>query len=101
MIHDAVPFTPEEPVMNQMPPMPSASRCECSAGSLLEMVRWCSASKGALFLLVAIYLTCTTSLHAQWTQVWGGDFPGASNTTYNHADWWNNVEDNTGNVWGD
>jgi len=40
-------------------------------------------------------------MHAQWTQVWGGDFSGATGTTYNHTDWWNNVQVNTGNQWGD
>ena len=40
-------------------------------------------------------------MHAQWTQVWGGDFSGAAGTTYNHTDWWNNVQVNTGNQWGD
>ena len=38
-------------------------------------------------------------LQAQWTQTWGGNFPGAANTTYNHANWWNNVQPN--NPWGD
>jgi fibronectin type 3 domain-containing protein len=36
-----------------------------------------------------------------WTQVWGDDFTGAANTTYDHTKWWNEVEVNTGNVWGD
>ena len=34
-----------------------------------------------------------------WTQVWGGNFPGAANTTYNHFNWWNDVQPNA--PWGD
>ena len=56
-------------------------------------------SKRMLLFLAAICLLCTSSMHAQWTQVWGGDFTGAANTTYNHADWWNNVQPTA--VWGD
>jgi len=52
-----------------------------------------------LFLIAVICLLCAPSLHAQWTQVWGGDFTGAANTTYNHANWWNNVQATA--VWGD
>ena len=52
-----------------------------------------------LFLLIALCLVCTSSIHAQWTQVWGGPFNGAAGTTYNHANWWNNVQPTA--VWGD
>ena len=54
---------------------------------------------GALLFLGAICFLSPIPLHAQWTQVWGGDFPGAAGTTYNHADWWNNVQPTA--VWGD
>jgi hypothetical protein len=50
-------------------------------------------------MLAVIFLLCAPSLHAQWTQVWGGNFPGAAGTTYNHANWWNNVQPTA--VWGD
>ena len=50
-------------------------------------------------VLAAICLATTSSLHAQWTQVWGGDFPGAAGTTYDHTKWWNNVQPTA--VWGD
>ncbi len=60
-----------------------------------------TASRPTLFLLATICFLSTSSLHAQWTQVWGGDFTGAAGTTYNHANWWNDVQDNTGNIWGD
>ncbi len=54
----------------------------------------------ALLLPVCFLPTVWTgSLQAQWTQTWGGNFPGAANTTYNHANWWNNVQPN--NPWGD
>ncbi len=52
-----------------------------------------------LLFLGAICVLSPISLYAQWTQVWGGDFPGAAGTTYNHADWWNNVQPTA--VWGD
>jgi hypothetical protein len=40
--------------------------------------------------------------NAQWTQVWGDDFTGTANTTYDHNNWWNKVVANTGqNPWGD
>jgi fibronectin type 3 domain-containing protein len=52
-----------------------------------------------LLFLAAICLLCTSSMHAQWTQVWGGDFTGAAGTTYNHANWWNDVQATA--VWGD
>ena len=52
-----------------------------------------------LLFLAAICLLCPSTMHAQWTQVWGGDFPGAAGTTYNHSQWWNNVQPTA--VWGD
>jgi hypothetical protein len=52
-----------------------------------------------LLSLAAISLLCPSTIHAQWTQVWGGDFPGAAGTTYNHSQWWNNVQPTA--VWGD
>jgi trimeric autotransporter adhesin len=52
-----------------------------------------------LLFLSAICVLSPISLHAQWTQIWGGDFPGAAGATYNHADWWNNVQLTA--VWGD
>jgi fibronectin type 3 domain-containing protein len=88
--------------MNQhMPLSRSASHSDCAASRLAQNSSLMSASKRTLFLLAAICLVCTGSLHAQWTQVWGGTFTGAANTTYNHSDWWNNVRENTGNIWGD
>ncbi len=56
-------------------------------------------AKRALLVVVAICALCAPVLHAQWTQVWGGDFTGAANTTYNHANWWNDVQPTA--VWGD
>jgi fibronectin type 3 domain-containing protein len=56
-------------------------------------------SKRIFVLLAAISFLSTSALYAQWTQVWGGDFPGAAGTTYNHANWWNNVQPTA--VWGD
>ena len=53
----------------------------------------------ALFVAAAVCLLLTSSLHAQWTQVWGGTFSGAANTTYNHSQWWNDVQPTA--VWGD
>jgi trimeric autotransporter adhesin len=52
-------------------------------------------------VFVAIFFFGATSLRAQWTQVWGDDFNGSANTTYNHSLWSNEVKQNTGNVWGD
>jgi fibronectin type 3 domain-containing protein len=52
-----------------------------------------------LLFLAAICLLFPSTVHAQWTQVWGGDFPGAAGTTYNHSQWWNNVQPTA--VWGD
>ena len=52
-----------------------------------------------LVLGCIVCLLLTVSASAQWNQVWGGNFPGAANTTYNHANWWNNVQPN--NPWGD
>ena len=56
-------------------------------------------SQRTLLFLAAVCLLCTSSMHGQWTQVWGGDFTGAAGTTYNHANWWNNVQATA--VWGD
>ncbi len=52
---------------------------------------------------MAVFFLCACSLtaHAQWTQAWGDDFNGSSNTAYNHSLWANEVKVNTGNVWGD
>jgi len=50
-------------------------------------------------MLASLCLLFTASLNAQWTQVWGGDFTGAAGTTYNHTEWWNNVQPTA--VWGD
>ncbi len=89
--------------MNQhIPQSRSAVSSDCAANRLARNSRvMMTASKRTLLFLTAICLLCTSSLHAQWTQVWGGDFTGAAGTTYNHADWWNDVRDNTGNIWGD
>ncbi len=47
-------------------------------------------------------LLASSPLHAQWTQKWGDDFNGATNTTYNHNNWWNQVKNNdNNNPWGD
>jgi beta-glucanase (GH16 family) len=51
------------------------------------------------FVFFSVFLLSTFPLRAQWTQVWGGTFPGTAGTTYNHADWWNNVQPTA--VWGD
>ena len=56
-------------------------------------------SKRTIFFLAAICFLCTSSLHAQWTQVWGGNFTGTAGTTYNHANWSNDVQATA--VWGD
>jgi hypothetical protein len=67
----------------------------------ISLVSRSNSYRRTLVILGVLCLLSTSSLHAQWTQVWGGDFTGAAGTTYNHADWWNNVQDNTGNIWGD
>ncbi len=55
---------------------------------------------GRLFFFLACFSPLWTApAYGQWTQVWGDDFHGAANTTYNHANWWNNVQPN--NPWGD
>jgi trimeric autotransporter adhesin len=61
-----------------------------------SIIRWI---KRPSQILAVICLLGVASLHAQWTQVWGGNFPGAAGTTYNHANWWNNVQPTA--VWGD
>ena len=50
-------------------------------------------------IFAALCFLCASPLHAQWTQVWGGTFTGAAGTTYNHANWWNDVQPTA--VWGD
>ncbi len=76
-----------------------AYSAECTSSRFARNSHLMSVAKRTLLFLTAICFVCTTSLHAQWTQVWGGTFPGAANTTYNHADWWNNVQATA--VWGD
>ena len=100
LTRDAPRFTPKESVMNRyISQSRSASRSDCAASRLVKDSRVVTSSTRTLLLLAAISLLCTSSLHAQWTQVWGGDFTGAAGTTYNHADWWNNVQATA--VWGD
>ncbi len=79
----------------------AASFLSCVAIRLASRSSIISASRCALFLGAVLCLLFTPSLRAQWTQVSGGTFTGTANTTYNHTDWWNNVRDNTGNIWGD
>jgi trimeric autotransporter adhesin len=76
-------------------------RSNCATNRPTNNAGSISASMRALFLVAAVCLAGVVPTHAQWTQVWGGDFTGAANTTYNHADWWNNVRESTGNIWGD
>jgi trimeric autotransporter adhesin len=72
---------------------------QAASGSVMSMaVKFVSFRRLILFFTAICFLGAS-SLHAQWTQVWGGDFPGAAGTTYNHADWWNNVQPTA--VWGD
>lgn len=52
-----------------------------------------------LGVIAAVFLVGTSASHAQWSQVWGGDFPGAAGTTYDHSQWWNNIQPTA--VWGD
>jgi trimeric autotransporter adhesin len=61
--------------------------------SIIRCLKWPSQ------ILAMICFLGASSLHAQWTQVWGGNFPGAAGSTYNHANWWNNVQPTA--VWGD
>jgi hypothetical protein len=82
--------------MNQHVPL---SRFDCAASRVVKDSSLMGESRRALLFLAAICFLCTSSLHAQWTQVWGGDFTGAAGTTYNHADWWNDVQATA--VWGD
>jgi hypothetical protein len=56
-------------------------------------------SRRTFLFFAALCFLCTSSLHAQWTQVWGGTFTGAAGTTYNHSEWWNDVQATA--VWGD
>ena len=75
--------------------MNSSSTCNVLAQSNLRI-------KFRRMLLAVACIVCllsTVPMHAQWTQVWGGNFPGAAGTTYNHNNWWNNVQPN--NPWGD
>lgn len=58
------------------------------------LLRW----KGAAFLC-ALGAFSSAPLLAQWTQTWGGTFPGSANSTYNHSNWWNNVQPTPS--WGD
>ena len=51
------------------------------------------------WVAVGAALAAALPLSAQWTQTWGGNFPGAANSTYNHSNWWNNVQSSP--VWGD
>jgi fibronectin type 3 domain-containing protein len=54
-----------------------------------------------LFAFLCLFIG-TIPMQAQWTQVWGDDFTGTANTTYDHNNWWNKVVTNTGqNPWGD
>ncbi len=55
--------------------------------------------KQSFHLLLALSGLLPIPLHAQWTQTWGGDFPGTAGSTYNHSNWWNNVQSSP--VWGD
>ena len=54
-------------------------------------------------MVCLVCMAGAATLHGQtqagWTQVWGGNFPGAANTTYNHSNWWNDVQPNA--PWGD
>jgi fibronectin type 3 domain-containing protein len=68
-------------------------------GQAIRLAGLLNAYKQPFFLLIALCLVCTSTMQAQWTQVWGGDFTGAAGTTYNHANWWNNVQPTA--VWGD
>ncbi|AXC12579.1 Endo-1,4-beta-xylanase A precursor [Acidisarcina polymorpha] len=63
------------------------------------LIKFVARSQHAAIVLAATCVLCTTSLHAQWTQVWGGNFPGAAGATYNHSQWWNDVQPTA--VWGD
>ena len=49
--------------------------------------------------LFGLLLAAGAPARAQWNQVWGGNFPGANGTTYDHTHWWNNVQPNA--PWGD
>ncbi len=69
------------------------------AMSFFKLPNISNISNHASVLLAVICLLCEPSLHAQWTQVWGGTFTGAAGTTYNHANWWNDVQATA--VWGD
>src|SRR5579872_5495690 len=83
------------PPMNRAHVRSSASKIISS--SIRKQPRW---SGSILYFTLCICLfTWATPLHAQWTQVWGDDFQGTANTTYNHNNWWNNVQPN--NPWGD
>ena len=53
--------------------------------------------RGLLFLVIGS--AACLPLPAQWTQTWGGNFPGAAGTTYNHSQWWNDVRSSPS--WGD
>jgi len=83
-----------------MPLIRFAFRSDSAASGVVTDSSLMTVSKRAMFLLAICFL-CTSPLQAQWTQVWGGDFTGTAGATYNHADWWNDVQDNTGNIWGD
>jgi trimeric autotransporter adhesin len=98
---DLSPFTNKEFVVNQNPiALRSSVHSDQSIYRLRRKLSTIFHSYTRVSLIfAAICFLCTSSLYAQWTQVWGGDFPGAAGTTYNHADWWNNVQATA--VWGD
>ena len=84
----------------QIAPRRSANRSHQTAYALaMPVSSLLNLHKRTLLLLAAMCFLITSSMHAQWTQVWGGDFTGAAGTTYNHANWWNDVQPTA--VWGD
>ena len=82
--------------MNQIIPQRNSAATNKTSMMLSCLLK--SSTRTAV-VIAALLTLCTSFLHAQWTQVWGGDFTGAANTTYNHANWWNNVQATA--VWGD
>ena len=50
-------------------------------------------------MTAAFTISPSAALHAQWTQTWGGNFADAAGTSYNQANWWNDVQSSP--VWDD
>jgi len=67
----------------------------------LALSRIAILSRRYRLVLLALPLAAAAPLHAQWTPTWGDDFNGTAGSSYDTSKWFNQVKQNTGNVWGD